>query len=179
MSSSEEEIIDANLTHFNRKTRRALKKIVIGKGLIALWLDDLLPLEVTVEHDFELKIDEPIYHKLRRMSPKYNIILKGEIQNMLRACVIKLISSAWSFPVVIGTKEDVKPFFCVYYRTLKQRIKAYIWPLPKTREIFDDTKGQIFFSSLNFFIGYWQYLCPSVARSWLPLHACSVRIHLR
>lgn len=35
-SPSDEELIDAKLTHLNRKTCRALKKILPGKRLIAL-----------------------------------------------------------------------------------------------------------------------------------------------
>lgn len=67
------------------------------------------------------------------MSPNHNINVKEEIENMLRAGVIKPISSVWSFLVVIATKKDGKTRFCVDYRTLNQRMKADRWPLPNTK----------------------------------------------
>lgn len=83
MSPSEEYLIDAKLIHINRKKRRELKKMLLGKRMIALSVHDLRPSEVPVEHDFELKNDEPIYHKIRRMSTKHNTKVKEEIEKML------------------------------------------------------------------------------------------------
>lgn len=59
-SLTEDEFIDANLTHLNRKNGRALKKMLLGKGRISLSLHDLRPSEVLVEQDFKLKNDDPI-----------------------------------------------------------------------------------------------------------------------
>lgn len=92
---TEEELIGTKLTHLDRNTRTELKKMLLEKGLIALSLHDLRRSEVLFERDFELKNDEPIYHKSRRMSPKHNNIVKEEIEKMLRAGVVKSISSAW------------------------------------------------------------------------------------
>lgn len=77
-----------------------------------------------VENSFELKDDKPIHHKPRRTPPKNKAIVKAEIEHMLRAGVIRPISSEWSFPVVIVTKKDGNPRFCVDYRLLNQIMKA-------------------------------------------------------
>ena len=77
---------------------------------------------------------------------------------MLRAGVIRPISSECSFPIVIATKKDGKPRFCVDYRLLNMRMKADRFPLPKPQEIFDDMKGAVILTTLDFFTGYWQFL---------------------
>lgn len=97
--------------HLNGKTRSELKNLLVRIGLIAQSLDDLRPSKVPVDHSFELKDDKQMYHKLRRMAPKHNFIVKKEIEKLLRARIIRPISSEWSFPVVITTKKDVKPLF--------------------------------------------------------------------
>ena len=75
---------------------------------------------------------------------------------MLSAGIITPSTSAWSFPVVIATKKDGKPRFCVDYRTLNQVMKPDRWPLPKIEVIFDDFEGANVFSTLDLFSGYWQ-----------------------
>lgn len=65
--------------------------MLLGKGLMAVPLHDLRPLEVLVEIDFKLKNDEPMYHKPRRMYSKHNIIVKTEMKTRLRAGVINLM----------------------------------------------------------------------------------------
>ena len=110
---------------------------------------------VPVDHAFELNNKSPIYHKPRRMAPWSNLIVKKEIEKMLRAWIIIPISSEWSFPVVISTKKDKKPLFCVDYHMLNKRMKAYRWPIPKTQEIFDDMKASRLYTGLDLFSGYW------------------------
>ena len=75
---------------------------------------------------------------------------------MLKAGIITASSSAWSFPVVIASKKEGKPRFCVDYRALNRVMKADRWPLPKIEELFDDLSGSRFFTTLDLFSGYWQ-----------------------
>lgn len=75
---------------------------------------------------------------------------------MFRAGIVKPATSAWSFPVAIATKKDGGPWFCVDYRVLNSRMKADRFPLPKIQEIFDALAGGVFFTTLDFFSGYWQ-----------------------
>lgn len=156
--ASEEELIDAKIKHLDRRTRSKLKKMLLGRGLIARSLHDLRPSKVPIKHSFELNNYEPIYHKPRRMAPKHNVLVKEEVEKMLRAGIIRPISSAWSFPVVIATKKDGKPRFCVDYRLLNARMKGDRYPIPKPIEIFDDMKGAVVYTGFDFFTGYWQFL---------------------
>lgn len=75
---------------------------------------------------------------------------------MLDAGIITPSRSAWSFPIVIVSKEDRKPRFCVDYRTINQKIKADRWLLPMIEEIFDDIECSACFTSPNLISGYWQ-----------------------
>lgn len=113
-----------------------------------------------VEHSFDLKNDKPVYQNLRRLSPTHNAIVKAEVGRMLWAGVIRPMSSEWSFPVVIGTKKDAKPRFCVEYRLLNHRMKADRCSIQKPQEIFDEMKGSKHLPSLNIFTGYWQFPMP-------------------
>ena len=75
---------------------------------------------------------------------------------MLSAGIITPPTSAWSFPVVIATKKDGKPRFCVDYRALNQVVKPDRLPLQKIEGIFDDLEGTNVFSTRDLFSGYWQ-----------------------
>lgn len=57
--------------------------------------------------------------------------------------------------MVIASKKDSKPRFCVDYRTLNGRMKADKWPLPRMEEIFDDLEGSKVFTTLDLFSSYW------------------------
>ena len=75
---------------------------------------------------------------------------------MLEAGIITPAVSAWCFPVVIASKKDGRPRFCVDYRALNKVMKADRWPLPKIEEMFDDLQGSKLFASLELFTGYCQ-----------------------
>ena len=92
------------------------------------------------------------------MPPKHQQIVREEIDKMLEAGIIKPASSAWSFPVVIATKKDGQPRFCVDYRQLNRVMKGDRWPIPLIQEIFDELKGSKVFTTLDLFSGYWQIL---------------------
>lgn len=151
-----EEQLEKKLQHLPRKARRKLERIIRKAGVVAESLYDLRPADVPVEHHFELKADEPIYCRGRRVSPKDNKIIWGELQKMLDAGIIVPVTSEWSSPVIIVSKKDGTPRFCVDYRVLNKLMKGDRWPLPKIQEIFDDLLGSCFFTSLDLFSGYWQ-----------------------
>lgn len=87
-------------------------------------LHDLRQASVNNRHHFELSDDSPMYAKNRRMAPTHQKLVKEEIEKMLEEGIIRLASSAWSFMVVIATKKDVKPRFCVYCRPWSASMKA-------------------------------------------------------
>lgn len=161
-SSDEDESLDRSailsrkLNHLPPDVVQRLNDMLRDKGICAWSFRDLQAADVPVRHDFELTDDAPIYHNPRRASPRDNTIIRDEIDKMLKAGIIKPATSSWSFPVVIATKKDGKPRFCVDYRMLNQRIKPSRWPIPHIEEIFDELKGSRLFTTLDLFQGYWQ-----------------------
>ena len=142
--------------HLSPSDRRVISESLKDYGIIAWSFHDLRKADVPVKHSFELEDDTPVYHQPRRLSPKHNEVVRSEIDRMLEAGIITPASSAWSFPVVIATKKDGKPRFCVDYRILNRKIKPDRWPLPRIEEIFDELGGNSLFTTLDLFSGYWQ-----------------------
>lgn len=126
------------------------------QNVAVLSLRDLSPVDVPHRHQFELTDERPVYHSVQRLALKHNDVVQEELKEMLKAGIITPTSSAWSFPVVIATRKDGKPRFCVDYRVLDQRMKGDRFSLPKIQEIFDESAGGVFFTTLDLFSGYWQ-----------------------
>ena len=149
-------LLREKLRHLAFENREGIVSSMQNSGIVAWSLDDLRPADVPVSHSFELEDPRPITHTIRRLPPRHNEVVHEELRKMLEAGIITPSISAWSFPIVIASKKDGKPRFCVDYRTLNRRMKADRWPLPKNEEIFDDLEGSSVFTTLDLFSGYWQ-----------------------
>lgn len=144
------------LQHLERGAALEIYANLQDNDVIASSLHDLRPASVPVEHTFELKDMTPIHHRCRRLPPKHNAVVRAELDKMLSAGIIRPSVLQWSFPIVIASKKDGTPRFCVDYRTLNKVMKADRWPIPLIEEILDELKGSSIFSTLDLFTGYWQ-----------------------
>ncbi len=111
---------------------------------------------MSVTHRFELTSENQIYQKARRMSPSHNDIVRKDIDRMLAAGIITTVRSSWTSPVVIATKKDGSPRFCVDYRKLNSVMHADRSPFSRVDEILDDMRGISVFTTIDLFQGYWQ-----------------------
>lgn len=128
----------------------------VGRGVVLQSLYDLRPSNVPLKHWLELKPDaKPVYHRTRSMPPKHDKVVYYEIK-MLKAGIITPVSSELCLPVVIATKEDWKPRFCVDYLILNRLMEGDRFPIPLILEIFDDLSGAVYYTLLDFIICYWQ-----------------------
>ena len=75
---------------------------------------------------------------------------------MLQAGIITPIESAWKSLIVLATKKDGSPRFCIEFRKLNAVMKSDKWPVPCVEEIFDDLRGSSVFSTLVLVQGYWK-----------------------
>ncbi len=75
---------------------------------------------------------------------------------MFSAGSITQVESSCTSPIVLVTKKDVRPRFCIAYRKLNAVMKRDRWPLPLIDEIIDEVKGSTFNTTLDLFQGYWQ-----------------------
>ncbi len=145
------------LPHLNTKDADAVKKIIREyPEVIANSFEVVKPSTVSVTHRFELTSENPIYRKARRMSPSYNEIVRKEIDRRLATVIITPLESSWLSPVVIATKKDGSPRFCVDYRKLNSVMHADCWTLPRVDEILDYVRGSSIFTTVDLFQGYWQ-----------------------
>lgn len=147
-------VLREKLSHLDSKASSAILRILRDTNVTASTLQDLGPADVLIRLAFDLTDERPIYHTPRRMAPKHNEIIRREMYMMLAAAIVPPATSAWSFPVVIATKKNGKPRFCVDYRMLNQRMKADRFPLPKVQEVFDELAGGVVFTTLDLFSGY-------------------------
>ena len=154
--NEEVKILRERLAHLDNEAQSFINTALMDKSTVTASLDDLRPAEVPIKHDFELDNTNPIYHSARRMASLHIAIVRKELDKMMESGIITPSSSAWSFPIVIVSKKEGNPRFCVDYRMLNQTMKAERWPLPKIEEILDDLEGSAYFTSLDFFSSYWQ-----------------------
>lgn len=87
---------------------------------------------------------------------RYNKILKENIQKILEAVIPVPDLPHWSFLVLIPTKKDGKPEFCVDYRALNQGTLAGCWQLSKIEETLEKLKENTVFTTLDVFSKYWK-----------------------
>ncbi len=122
--------------------------------VIAYSFDDVRPSKCMTTHRFELTSEEPIFQKLRRLPPKFNDIVNKEVDRMLTAGIITPVESSWTSPIVLVTKNDGVPRFCIDYKKLNAVMKRDRWTLPLINEIFVEVKGSNVFTMLDLFQGY-------------------------
>ena len=109
-----------------------------------------------VQHSINTQDAAPIRQPPRRLPLGKRKIEKEEISNMLERGIIEPSSSAWASPVVLITKKDGTPRFCIDYRRLNDVTVKDAYPLPRVDDCIDALSGSKYFSSLDLNSGYWQ-----------------------
>lgn len=81
------------LGHLDRPTVKAIITLLFGQDIIAWDIWNLRPAGVPVSHSFELKDPEPIFHRPRRQPPKWNEVIRSNVESMLEGEIITPTSS--------------------------------------------------------------------------------------
>lgn len=124
MGGSEEEAVNGSLRNLSQDQQSDVRGPQLGRISIVAWsLEDICQAGVPYRHSFDLKEERPLYFPFRRTPSKHNDFVKSEIEGMLKARFIKPAESPRAFAVVISTKSDGPPRFCVDYHALNGRIK--------------------------------------------------------
>ena len=98
------------------------------------------------------------------MPPAQREVVKRLLDDMLRDDVIQPSSSPWASPIVLATKKDGSPRFCVDYRKLNEVTQKDAYPLPQIDETLETLAESQLFSTLDLASGYWQVELGSVDR---------------
>ena len=125
--------------------------------VIAHSFDDVRPSKCKVTHEFEQISEAPISQKLHRLPPTYNEVVRKEVDRMLQAGTITPVESQWTSTIVLATKKDGSPRFCIDFRKLNFVMKSDKWPVPCVEEIFNVLRGSSIFTSLDLFQSYWLF----------------------
>ncbi len=149
--------IDEKIAHLSEEYTAEVRHLFQSyPHVIAYSFDDIRPSKCKTTHRFELTSEEPIFQKLRRLPPKFNDIMKKEIDRMLTAGIITPVEPSWTSPIVLVTKKDGIPRFCIDCRKLNAVMKQDRWPLPLIDELFDEVKESTVFKTLDLCQRYWQ-----------------------
>ena len=109
-----------------------------------------------VKHRIYTCDSPPIKQPPRRLSMTQKKIVEDEIEKMLASDVIEPSESSWASLVVLVTKKDGSPRFCVDYRRLNQVTRKDAYPLPNITDCIDALSGSGWFCTLDLASGYWQ-----------------------
>ena len=92
-------------------------------------------------HRFTHKIDTgdnaPFRQRPYRIPQSQLEMVDKNIEEMLNKGIIQESNSPWSQPLVIVTKKDGSPRFCVDFRKLNNITKQQIFPMPRIDEVLD------------------------------------------
>ena len=109
-----------------------------------------------VQHLIDTGDAYPFRQKMYRAAKINREIIDEELDRMLAGEIIKRSNSPWASPVVIVTKKDGSPRFCVDFRKLNQMTRKDAYPIPRIDDTLEALAGSQYFSTMDAFSGYWQ-----------------------
>ena len=99
---------------------------------------------------------QPIRQRYRRLPPHKKVLVENELERMIQLGVLEPSCGSWASPLVLITKKDGQPRFCIDYRMLNQCTKKDAYPLPRIDETLEMMRGSEYFCTLDLASGYWQ-----------------------
>lgn len=109
-----------------------------------------------IEHHIDTGDAQPIRQRYYRMSPEKQRIIVDQVVEMLALNVIEPCESAWSSPVLVVTKKNGQPRFCLDSRKLNSVTRKDAYNLPYVSEILDNLRDARFLSSIDLSKAFWQ-----------------------
>jgi hypothetical protein len=90
-----------------------------------------------------------IFKRPYRMAANQLAELKEQLQELLHKGYIYPSASPWGAPVIFVPKKDGTQRICVDYRSLNEVTIKDMYPLPRIDDLFDQLKGDCFFSKID------------------------------
>ena len=107
-------------------------------------------------HEIDTGDNPPFRQRPYRIPHSQLGMVDEHIHNMLNKDIIQESNSPWSQPLVIVTKKDGSPRFCVDFRKLNSLTKKQIFPMPRIDDVLDSLGDSCYFTTLDLASGYWQ-----------------------
>lgn len=123
---------------------------------------DKLSTTAFYQQKLELKPNSsPVYTKPYRLPHSQKQEIDRQVQDMLENGIIEEARSAWSSPLLLVPKKldstgQNKWRVVIDYRKLNNQIQDDKFPLPNISEILDSLSGDIYFSHLDLYQGFYQ-----------------------
>ena len=117
-----------------------------------------------VSHKIDTGDAYPVKQRLRKTPWAHQDAIREERKDMSEVGVIKEHSGPWCSNVVIVTKKDGSPRFCIDYRKLNELTRKDAYPLPCIETCLDSLAGARYFSTFDLRSGYHQ----------IPMHPESI-----
>src|SRR5271163_271741 len=109
-------------------------------------------------HEINTGDAKPVKQALRRQPFAHLDAIDKQVNDMLTAGIIEPSQSPWVANVVMVTKKDGSPRFCVDYRRLNDCTVKDAYPLPRIETCLDTLGGSKYFSTFDLRSGYHQVL---------------------
>ena len=104
-----------------------------------------LGMATAIKHTIDTGTSAPVNLPLRRTPQKLKMTVRGHIDEMQSHNIIRESASPYAAPVVMTTKKDGDPRFCVDYRKLNQVTVKDRYPLPRIDDTIDALHGAQYF----------------------------------
>ena len=108
------------------------------------------------KHEIHLNSLIPLYKPPYRKSEVERKEMRDQVDEMLKANIIRKSRSPYSSPVILVPKPNGTKRMVIDYRPLNNITITQNWPLPLISDIMDDLAGGKIFSKLDLKSGYWQ-----------------------
>ena len=152
---SKKKEIKTNIILGEKENKNFMNLVTEFKLLFAYNITDLDACSVR-EHQIITNTDDPVYIPPYRKSEKERQEIKEQIDEMIKAKVVRKSKSPWSAPVILIPKPNGTKRMCIDYRRLNAITVQQNWPLPRILDILDRLNGSTIFTAIDLKSGYWQ-----------------------
>src|ERR1043165_1249582 len=136
--------------------REKLRQLVLGHRNAFSVSEWDLGFTNIIQHEIKTGSEQPVRQPLRRQPMTLLPVIDAQVDQMLKHRLIEPANSAWSSNVVMVTKKDGTPRFCIDYRAVNAKTRKDSFPLPLISESIDTLAGGKWFSTFDLRAGYFQ-----------------------
>ena len=136
--------------------RRQLCGMICENADVFVGADGKLGRTTLAKHRIDLTDNIPVKCRPYRPPLSQMSVIENELEKMQADDIIVTSDSPYASPVVLVSKKDGTPRFCVDYRRLNAKTVKNSWPIPNTNQCLDQLGKGKWFSCLDLASGYWQ-----------------------